>query len=101
MYSNGEGLGTAAHKSPPDEAWKKCGPGKSRFNGGKRFVRCVCPRCRKLFNVYMMWAGRGMPRKYCADCKAIIGIYDESAMFESRPSVSVPAKKRGGSVTEE
>ena len=89
MYSNGEGLGTPIGKPPAD------------FSGSKRLVRCICPRCRKIFNAYMMWAGRGMPRKYCADCKAIIETYDESAIFESNNVALIPAKKRGEGVRED
>jgi hypothetical protein len=54
-----------------------------------------------MFIVQMMWSGRGMPRKYCADCKAIIGNYDESAIFESTRTALAPAKKSGRGNTEE
>jgi Zn ribbon nucleic-acid-binding protein len=101
MYSNGEGLGTPVRNSPRDEAWKNWGDGKNKVTKSKRFVRCICPKCRKTTDVYMMWSGRGVPRKYCADCKVVISTYDELAMSASCHSVSVPAKKRGRSVTEE
>ncbi|BBO90767.1 hypothetical protein [Desulfosarcina ovata] len=67
----------------------------------KRFVRCICPRCRKTFTIYMVWTGRGMPRKYCVDCRAIINTYDKSAVLESCDSVLVPAQKRGRNSFEE
>jgi Zn ribbon nucleic-acid-binding protein len=100
MYANGEGLGTSDRQSPPEKALKNR-DGVDTFLISKRFVRCICPRCRKTFNVHMMWSGRGMPRKYCADCKVIVGNYDESAIFESMRTALAPAKKSGRGVTEE
>ncbi|WP_319523082.1 hypothetical protein [uncultured Desulfosarcina sp.] len=73
----------------------------NNFLSGKRFIRCICPRCRKTYNVYMMWTGRGMPRKYCADCKSIIANYDASAIFESTRAALAPAKKSGRGAAEE
>ena len=94
MYSNGEGLGTPSDKSLKRKAWEKWGEGDESFTGKKRFVRCICPRCRKIIHVYMLWSGRGIPRKYCNDCKAIIDAYDKSATCESHNTALTSRKRR-------
>ena len=30
---------------------------------------CICPICRQLHKVKMNWTGRGMPRKFCMECR--------------------------------
>jgi len=101
MYSNGEGLGTISDKPLQEKAWKKWSDEKEPFTGKKRFMRCICPRCRKITHVYMLWSGRGMPRKYCDDCKAIINAYDRSAMCESHHTVLTSRKRRRQNSAEE
>jgi hypothetical protein len=32
-------------------------------------VDCKCPKCGKIHRVTMFWTGRGVPRKYCPQCK--------------------------------
>jgi hypothetical protein len=101
MYSNGEGLGTPIGKSLKEKSWDKWDDRKNNVIGKKRFVCCICPRCRKMTHVYMLWSGRGVPRKYCPDCRAIINAYDESAMYESHHTVLASGKKSRRSVSEE
>lgn len=100
MYAKGEGLGTHAGKSQSDEGWQNWETVNKSING-KQFIRCICPRCRKTFNAYLMWTGRGIPRKYCTDCKVAINNYDDSAIYETTSAVEVPARKRGRGATEE
>lgn len=33
---------------------------------------CLCPMCRKIHQLKIHWIGRGMPRKYCWTCLALI-----------------------------
>jgi hypothetical protein len=42
----------------------------------KKLVRCICPRCHQRHLVYMLWTGRGMPRKYCPMCRSTVSGYD-------------------------
>ena len=100
MYANGEGLAAPVCKSSTNETRNGRDDIRKYFNG-KRFVRCICPRCQKEFNAYLKWSGRGTPRKYCADCKAIIGNYDESAMYETSSAIMAQVKKRGHSAFED
>lgn len=32
-------------------------------------VDCKCPKCGRAHRVTMFWTGRGVPRKYCPQCK--------------------------------
>ncbi len=32
-------------------------------------IDCKCPKCGKTHRVTMFWTGRGVPRKYCPQCK--------------------------------
>jgi rubredoxin len=36
---------------------------------GEYPVTCKCPMCGKTHRVTMFWTGRGVPRKYCPQCK--------------------------------
>ena len=36
---------------------------------GEYPVDCKCPKCGKTHRVTMFWTGRGVPRKYCNQCK--------------------------------
>jgi hypothetical protein len=56
---------------------------------GKRFTQCRCPRCTAYHNVYMLWTGQGMPRKYCVSCRLLVSRYDDAAMFEA--SINTPS----------
>ena len=49
----------------------------------KRFIICKCPKCSIRHDVYMLWAGRGTPRKYCVSCRSIVSVYDEAVFFEA------------------
>ena len=49
----------------------------------KRFINCKCPKCSMYHDVYMHWAGRGTPRKYCVACKNMVSGYDETVFLET------------------
>lgn len=34
-------------------------------------VECECPKCRTKHMIKMIWLGRGIPRKFCANCRKI------------------------------
>jgi transposase-like protein len=36
---------------------------------GKSKVECICPRCAKMHIMKMRWIGRGVPRKFCQNCR--------------------------------
>lgn len=39
------------------------------FMGSDYPVDCKCPKCGKIHRLTMFWTGRGVPRKYCPQCK--------------------------------
>jgi Zn ribbon nucleic-acid-binding protein len=60
----------------------------------KQFINCKCPKCDSHHDVYMLWTGRGIPRKYCITCKNMVSGYDEAVFFEtSAASQRYRAKK--------
>lgn len=95
MYSNGGGQGISARKTSQDSGWQ---PGKGDnteiFKTGKTFVLCICPKCTAHHNVYMLWTGRGIPRKYCANCKPLVAGYDEAAIYEACVSAPGHSQKK-------
>jgi len=36
-------------------------------------MECTCPRCGISHRMKLLWAGRGMPKKFCQPCKTYIG----------------------------
>ena len=96
MYSNGGGLGISARKTSQDNSWRSDkGEDAKLFKTGKAFVRCICPKCTSYHDVYMLWTGRGVPRKYCVNCKPLIAGYDEAAIWEASVSSPGHAKTKG------
>jgi hypothetical protein len=96
MYSSGGGLGIVNREKRREDIWPrgKHSDGQA-FKIGKRFVHCICPKCAEHHNVYMLWTGRGVPRKYCGNCKPLIAGYDEAAMYEASVSAPGHSKKKG------
>jgi hypothetical protein len=35
-------------------------------------MECTCPRCGCSHRMKLLWAGRGVPKKFCQPCKAYI-----------------------------
>jgi len=35
----------------------------------KSKVECICPGCGKMHIMKMRWIGRGVPRKFCQNCR--------------------------------
>ncbi|WP_419660793.1 hypothetical protein [Desulfosarcina variabilis] len=100
MYSNGGGIGITVREKAPKLSF----PPKEeerRYKNGKAFVRCLCPKCNVLHNVYMLWTGRGMPRKYCVNCKPLVSGYDEAAFYEAAISTSGHTRRKGKSIESE
>jgi hypothetical protein len=38
-------------------------------NFEKIIVECICPKCEAKHAMNFPWTGRGVPRKYCQQCK--------------------------------
>jgi transposase-like protein len=36
---------------------------------GKSKVDCICPMCGRMHITKMRWIGRGVPRKFCQNCR--------------------------------
>ncbi|BBO78385.1 hypothetical protein DSCW_58020 [Desulfosarcina widdelii] len=64
-----------------------------QFKHDKRFVRCICPKCAADHSVYMLWTGRGVPRKYCGSCKSMVSTYGDAIFYGVNHTHYV---KRGG-----
>ena len=96
MYSDGGGLGIRAREKNHSKIW---GPDNHdhgiSFRNRKCFVRCICPKCADHHNVYMLWTGRGIPRKYCCNCKPLVAGYDDVAIYEASAQTGGHAKKKG------
>jgi predicted RNA-binding Zn-ribbon protein involved in translation (DUF1610 family) len=102
MYTDGEGVGARVGKPIREKSWPSAGSSSDYpFGSGKRFVRCICPKCGKDHKIFMLWSGRGQPRKYCTDCKAIISAYEQATLIEPYLSTSGHVKKRGRNNREE
>jgi hypothetical protein len=43
----------------------------------KSKVECICPRCGKMHIMKMRWIGRGVPRKFCENCRDRETPFDE------------------------
>lgn len=39
-------------------------------------TECFCPRCRRTHKMKIRWIGRGMPKKYCFECRADVADVD-------------------------
>lgn len=42
-------------------------PGSPTFSKSK--IECICPGCGKMHVMKMNWIGRGVPRKFCQNCR--------------------------------
>lgn len=93
MFPNGSGIWGNVRGNARKTGWH---PNESDnlFKNGKSFVRCLCPKCNIQHDIYMFWTGRGMPRKYCSNCKPLVGGYDETAIHEVTVSTSAHSKKK-------
>jgi hypothetical protein len=96
MYSNRSGSEIGDRKDRFGKIWRpgQDDPGQA-FRNGKCFVRCICPKCADRHNVYMLWTGRGVPRKYCSSCKPMISGYDDAALYEASISAPGHVQKKG------
>ncbi|UCF94632.1 MAG: hypothetical protein JSW39_10890 [Desulfobacterales bacterium] len=54
----------------PDAEWE-CGDIESHetVDFEKIKVECLCPKCGRKHILKFPWTGRGIPRKYCPQCK--------------------------------
>jgi hypothetical protein len=95
MYSNGETLAIVARERQPAEKWRRRDDAKRIFKTGKKFVRCKCPKCGIHHHVYMLWTGRGVPRKYCGNCKPLVSGYDAAVLYEAAVYAPGHSKKKG------
>jgi Zn ribbon nucleic-acid-binding protein len=44
---------------------------KKKEGSPKRFVKCVCPNCRKNHKLFIYWVGSIPARKFCKKCGKI------------------------------
>lgn len=96
MYSNGAGIGIDVRETLREKVWQQDENDlPNRFRNGKGFVRCTCPKCSIHHSVYMLWTGRGMPRKYCPNCKPLIAGYDDAALCETSINTPGHPKRKG------
>jgi len=95
MYSNGTGLGAGKGDNWKGKRWRTKQDEDRNFKIGKHFVRCICPKCATNHNVYMLWTGRGVPRKYCGNCRPLISGYDDVALYEAAVYAPGQSKKKG------
>jgi hypothetical protein len=35
----------------------------------EKSTKCICPKCGKSHKLKLYWTGRGIPKKYCQECK--------------------------------
>lgn len=47
-------------------------PEKEDYNDKLR-IECICPKCGKTHLMALHWIGRGIPRKFCSNCKGRVG----------------------------
>ena len=94
MYINGQELGIRTPREIQKAAWPSDDGGGS-YKNGKCFVKCICPKCTAHHRIYMRWAGRGIPRKYCTACRPQVAGYDEAALHEAVVSFAGHSRKRG------
>ena len=94
MYSNSGGIGINAPDNARKTGWQPK-ENENLFKNGKSFIRCQCPKCSIQHSVYMLWSGRGMPRKYCVNCKPLVSGYDNAAIYEASISTHGPSRKKG------
>jgi hypothetical protein len=96
MYSNGGSRPSAEREKRLGKLWQdSLANQRQAIRNGKCFVRCICPKCTDRHDVYMLWAGRGVPRKYCSSCKPMISGYDDAARYEASISAPGLCKKNG------
>jgi hypothetical protein len=94
MYSSDTNPTAANCEKWSEKAWDHHKREDRFFRTGKRFIRCICPKCRIVHQVYMLWTGRGVPRKYCAGCRPLVSGYDDAALYEAAVFVSGRVKKK-------
>ena len=94
MIANGERERVRGGKTAPEAVWPVAATDR-RFQNGKRFVHCRCPKCAVQHPIYMLWTGRGVPRKYCATCKPLVSSYDGATIQEAAVSAPGSGRKRG------
>lgn len=93
MHSDGTAIEIRNGKKWSDRTW--CFEAEHKtFRDGKCYVCCICPKCDERHNVYMLWTGRGVPRKYCGGCKPLVSGYDEAAIYEAAVYFPNHSKKK-------
>ena len=95
MYSAGRNLVTAARMGRCEKKWCYRDDDDQPPSSRKRFIDCICPKCTMVHQIYMLWTGRGVPRKYCGSCKPLVSGYDSSAHYESAVLVPGHSKRKG------
>ena len=51
-------------------------------------TECKCPRCECEHEMALDWRGRGVPRKYCDACRAVVETYEApEAVFHAQKRV--------------
>jgi hypothetical protein len=95
MYAKGTRPPTVPKMGFDEKEWCHWDDAHQARSISKRFVDCICPKCTLVHQVYMLWTGRGIPRKYCSSCKSLISGYDDSAHYESAVLVPWHPREKG------
>jgi hypothetical protein len=95
MLSNGIGSSVREREEWLEGNWFSKDLDERSNRNGKRFIQCICPKCSNRHNIYMLWSGRGKPRKYCANCRPLVSGYDAVAFYEAAICAPGHSKKKG------
>lgn len=95
MLSTSDAIVYADEKHRVESGWRENENRGESFSNGKCFVHCICPKCTDRHAVYMRWTGRGVPRKYCNNCRPLISGYDGAAVCEAAIYALGHSRKKG------
>ena len=70
-------------------------PPKEYLDSGKTNVRCKCPKCGEVHATFMHWAGRGVPRIYCRNCRPMVSSLCDAGYNGSTWSAARSNRKSG------
>jgi hypothetical protein len=51
-------------------------------------MECLCPKCGITHRMKILWAGRGMPKKFCQTCKMYIATLETVELPRTSVAVS-------------
>ena len=66
---------------------------KEYLECGKTVTLAKCPKCDLIYETYILWTGRGMPRIYCPNCRPLIAAMNNINEFGNAPEMAKSARK--------